>query len=55
MTGFIYMITNNIDGKQYRGEVHHAYGFCWRFHESVETNCKPEDELLVEAQRISDE
>lgn len=36
-----------------KGKVKHAYGFIWKFHESVETNCKPEDELPVEAQRIS--
>ena len=59
-----YLMSMNITANKYanclildacRGKVHHAYGFCWRFHESVETNCKPEDELLVEAQRISDE
>lgn len=29
-----------------------AYGFVWKFQKGVETNCKPEDELPVEAQRI---
>lgn len=57
-----YMVSEGLTSNKYanslildacRGKVSYAYGFCWRFHESVETNCKPEDELPVEAQRIS--
>lgn len=57
-----YMMSEGLTSNKYanslildacKGKVSYAYGFCWRFHESVETNCKLEDELPAEAQRIS--